>query len=300
MGGGIGALGFTTDAKGVSRAKTAMDYRAAIKAMIASGLADIMLTSLSTAEALAADRALDGSGVTQAVRLNDTTDIWGLRGANYQKLPALPFRTAKIDKALQVSALGLYAVTFYNDRDQDVAALEAYGRFRDEAADKGMLHFLEVFNPAFAIDTGDAGLGYYINDCIVRCLAGVAGSDRPLFLKMQYNGARAMEELASFDPANLVVGILGGAAGTTRDTFELVSQAERFGGRVALFGRKVYLSEDALELVRLMRAVVERDIGTMEAVKIYHGHLERKGIQPARSLDDDSMVTDPVLKPEAE
>jgi hypothetical protein len=163
-----------------------------------------------------------------------------------------------------------------------------------------MAHFLEVFNPAFAMDTGDADLGAFINDAIVRCLAGVGGDERPLFLKMQYNGARAMAELASFDPANLIVGVLGGAAGTTRDTFELVAQTERFGGRVALFGRKIYEAEDSLEIVRLMRAVVERDIGTVEAVKSYHGALAAGNIRPARPLTEDLLVSDPVLAPEAE
>jgi hypothetical protein len=117
---------------------------------------------------------------------------------------------------------------------------------------------------------------------------------------MQYNGARAMAELSSYDPGNLIVGVLGGAAGTTRDTFELVAQTERFGGRVALFGRKIYEAEDAVEIVRLMRAVVEGDIGTVAAVKSYHDSLAGKNIRPARQLDDDLLVTDPVLAPEAE
>jgi len=37
----------------------------------------------------------------------------------------------------------------------------------------------------------------------------------------------------------LVVGLLGGSSGTTRDTFELLSQGEKAGARVALFGRKL-------------------------------------------------------------
>ncbi len=67
----------------------------------------------------------------------------------------------------------------------------------------------------------------------------------PKFLKLQYNGPRAMEELASYDPTHLIVGILGGAAGTARDTFELLSQAEKYGARVALFGRKIHRAEAA-------------------------------------------------------
>lgn len=301
MGGGAGAPGAVLDDQGrpTGRMKPAAAYRDAMKVMIESGLVDIMLTSLSSAEVLGSDSAYEGSDVTPAVRLNDTTDIWGHRGASYRNSPALPFRTARLDRARALCDLGLYAVTFYNDLDRDVATLEAYSTFRDELADSGMRHFLEVFNPAFSIDTGDADLGAYVNDAIVRCLAGVSSTDRPLFLKMQYNGARAMEELASFDPANLIVGILGGSAGTTRDTFELVAQAERFGARVALFGRKIYFAEDSVEIVRSMRRVVQGELSPHEAVKAYHDHLRKAGLRPLRTLSEDNEITDASLKPEA-
>ena len=300
MGGGISALGVTTDSDGSVRQTTAVDYREAMTRMIDTVLVDIMLTSLSSAELLHASKAFAESDVTLAVRLNDATDIWGFRGATYRYGPAIPFRTAQLDRARHVAALGLFAVTFYNDRERDVATLDAYRAFREQAAQVGMAHFLEVFNPAFAIELGGAELGDFINDAIVRCLAGVGRNESPLFLKMQYNGAHAMSELASYDPGNLIVGVLGGAAGTTRDTFELVAQTERFGGRVALFGRKIHLAEDSVEIVRLMRAVVEGDIGTAEAVKAYHQTLADQQIPPARPLDKDLLVTDPVLVPEAE
>jgi len=298
MGGGAGAVGLDDTGTGGS-AKPIATYRSAMKEMITSGLVDIMLTSLSSAEALAADDAYAGQDVTPAVRLNDGTDIWALRGASYRAQQARPFRTARLDRARALCDLGLYAVTFYNDVDRDVAALNAYSEFRDQASEAGMRHFLEVFNPAFDIDTRDEDLGIYINDAIVRCLAGVASAERPLFLKMQFNGARAMAELAAFDPPNLVVGILGGSAGTARDTFELISQAERFGGRVALFGRKIHFAEDSVEIVRSMRRVVEGDLSPTEAVKAYHDHLRQTGLTPIRSLQDDIEVTDPALVPEA-
>ena len=113
---------------------------------------------------------------------------------------------------------------------------------------------------------------------------------------MAYNGPRAMEELASYDPENLIVGILGGAAGTTRDTFELVSQAERHGARIALFGRKIYFAEASVEIVRCMRLVVEKQASPAEAVKIYHDHLKKEGIVARRSIEADSEITEPVLK----
>ena len=296
MGGGAGAMGLDQN---TGLANPVSVYRAAMKEMVASDLVDIMLMSLSSAEELAADDAYSGHAVTPAVRLNDGTDIWGLRGASYRAHPARPFRTARLDRARDICDLGLYAVTFYNDVDRDVAALDAYAEFRDQASAVAMRHFLEVFNPAFDIDTGNEDIGIYINDAIVRCLAGVASAERPLFLKMQYNGARAMSELAEFDPENLNVGILGGSAGTARDTFELISQAEGFGARVALFGRKIYFAEDSVEIVRSMRRVVEGDVSPTEAVKAYHDHLQKTGIRPVRSLEEDSEVTDQSLIAEA-
>ena len=56
-----------------------------------------------------------------------------------------------------------------------------------------------------------------------------------------------MEELASYDPNNLIVGILGGGKGTTRDCFELLHKASKYGAKVALFGRKINLAEDQKE-----------------------------------------------------
>src|SRR4029078_7167328 len=89
-----------------------------------------------------------------------------------------------------------------------------YKEFREEAERKRFHHFLEVFDPN--VDTGIAPekLGEFINDNIIRTLAGVPESGRPVFLKIVYHGPKAMEELAQYDP-NVVVGILGGSAGTT-------------------------------------------------------------------------------------
>ena len=300
MGGGINGLGFKVDKNGNKKAKTAAEYRASMIEMMEADLVDIMLTSMWSADELTAQKAFDNRDITAAVRLNDATDIWGFRGAKYREFPAEPFRTARLKKARELCELGLYAITFYNNQKIDTAMLNAYCDFREEANKFGMLHFLEVFNPAFDIDTANTNLGTFINDAITRCLAGVAKTERPLFLKLQYNGARAMEELASFDPANLIVGVLGGAAGTTRDTFELLAQSERFGGRVALFGRKIYGAEDAVEIVRLMRAVVENGLSTREAVTAYHDSLTKKNVVAQRSLLEDLEVTDPTLKPEAE
>ena len=303
MGGGADAIGieerYLPSLGNAQMAVPMQYYRNAMKEMVDSDLVDIMLMSISSAEVLAREGVFANSRVTPAVRLNDATDIWGYRGASYKEKPSFAFNTAKLESALKYSKLGLYSITFYNDLEKDLKNLNAYTKFRDSISGTGMEHFLEVFNPAFAIDTGDVDIGTYINDSIVRCLAGLERLDRPLFLKIQYNGARAMAELAEFDPTNLVVGILGGGAGTTRDTFELIEQASRFGARVALFGRKIYKAEDSVEIVNLMRHIVEADLSAKEAVKRYHQHLAKKSILPIRSLENDLEITDQVLLAEA-
>jgi hypothetical protein len=88
---------------------------------------------------------------------------------------------------------------------------------------------------------------------------------------------------------------LGGGAGTTRDCFELIHQAEKYGARVALFGRKINLAESPLDIVRLMRAVADGAMTPLEGVKDYHEALRRQGLRPIRELGIDSAITEPAL-----
>jgi DhnA family fructose-bisphosphate aldolase class Ia len=295
---GLTAPGPVRDAEGRFGAEFASRavYLDAIRSMTRSGLVDIMLTSASTAEILAAEGLYADSDVTPAVRYNDTTDIWYPRGGRYGSEPSHPFRSARLSRVRRFADLGLYSVTFSNDIARDLVTLEAYSAFRAEAAELGARHFLEVFNPAFDIDVEKNAIGDFIGDSIVRLLAGVVGAEQPIFLKIVYNGRRAMETLAAYDPERLVVGILGGTKGTTRDTFELISRGERAGARVALFGRKINLAQSPLDLVRLMRAVVARELSVNEAVRAYHGALQDKGIIPALPLAEDIEISDPQLK----
>jgi hypothetical protein len=294
---GFGAAAPGPDPSGPNRYKPRAVHLEAIREMTRSGLVDIMLMSASTGERLSEDGLFKKSAVTPAIRLNDTTDIWSARGGRYKEEPSRHHRTALVEQARKHVDIGLYSVTFSNQRDIEAENAEVYSAFRREVAAHKMRHFLEVFNPAFDIGLADgADIGSFINDNIVRTLAGVMADDQPKFLKLQYNGPRAMEELASYDPGRLIVGILGGSKGTTRDTFELVSQAERHGARVALFGRKIYLAEDPLAIVRYMRAVVERAIAPEEAVRAYHDEIKKAGLQPKLVLAKDRVITEAALK----
>ena len=125
-------------------------------------------------------------------------------------------------------------------------------------------------------------------------LAGLTTPERPLFLKIPYNGPRALEELAAYD-RRLVVGILGGGAGTTLDAFQLIRDARAHGARVALFGRKINFSESPLDFIRYLRAIADGAIAPKEAVKAYHGDLRKKKMAPLRSLADDLKITETAL-----
>lgn len=267
-----------------------------IRQMTRSGLIDIMLMSVSTGERLVGESLFEGTAVTPAVRLNDTTDIWCARGSRYRESASRPFASADPETASALCDLGLYSMTFHDDIDVDHANLAAYRDFRLACREHPIRHFLEVFNPAFDIGLSGEELGHYVNDMIVKATAGLVERDRPLFLKLQFNGPKSMRELAGYDPENLIVGILGGSKGTTRDTFELISQAEEAGARVALFGRKINLAEAPLELVRLMRETIEERLTPEAAVREYHHYLEAHRIEPERDLAADLEVTEPALR----
>lgn len=99
-----------------------------------------------------------------------------------------------------------------------------------------------------------------------------------------------MEELASFD-SKLVVGILGGSAGTTFDAFHQLWEARKHGARVALYGRMINQSEHQLTFIKHLRAIADGQLEPAEAVKSYHGALQGLGIRPYRPLDVDLSST---------
>jgi hypothetical protein len=267
-----------------------------IREVVHQGLIDIMLMSAYVNEQLTIKEGLfRDSHVTPAARANDATDVWAVRHGCYTREPAQPFRTATIDQIqcgklecdrsgseFPGANLGLYSVTFVNDLDQDRETLLAFKQFREEAERKKFRYFLEVFDPN--VNSGVAP----------EKLAGVPQSGRPLFLKIVYHGPRAMEELAQYDP-NLVVGILGGSAGTTYDAFRLIHDAQKHGARVALFGRKINNAEHQLAFVEMLRLITDGKITPEEAVRAYHGVLQAKNIKPKLPLEKDLELTDQAM-----
>jgi hypothetical protein len=274
-----------------------------IRAVVRQGFVDVMLASASTMDTLAhKERLFEGSHVTPAVRINDATDIWLQRGARYRESPSEPFATAHIQEAQYGSLtapregppvvnLGLYSITFNNDLEADLRSLRAFREFRADAEKCGFHYFLEVFAP----NSPNTGLSPeqvpgFVNDSIVRTLAGVPASGRPLFLKIPYFGPRALEELVAYDPS-VVVGILGGSSGTTYDAFKLLAEARKYGARVALFGRRIKDSEHPLAFIHMLRRIADGEIEPEEAVRSYHSELEKHRVKPKRRLEEDLVLT---------
>lgn len=292
---GCSATGVDAD----GRPRPLAAYRADVKRVIESDLADIVLTSLSTAEMLAESGVYGHSNATPAVRLNDPTDTWRVRGGAYPAHPALPFRSSRLDAVKPVANLGLYGMTFYNDPVQDHATLRAYSEFRDFSTKVGIRHFLQVSDPAFPVATGEAPYADYRNDILIRSLAGIARRERPIFIETEYHGPAAMEELAAWHPSRLVVGITGCPAGTTRDCLERLAQAERYGARLAGFSRESFACEDPVLMLTAMRRVVREGMDSFEAVRAYHADLASAGLTANRPLQDDVELTSSLLKAHA-
>src|SRR5690606_6382253 len=211
---------------------------------------------------------------------------------------SLPFSTTTIDEAMSGKLdptleeskrgvdLGLFSLTFNNNAQLDRNTLQSYREFRHEATRKGFRHFLEVFPPNAYVREEPEDVGRFLSDHIVRLLAGVPRSGRPIFLKVAYFGPAAMEALVNYDPS-LVVGIMGGSAGTTFDAFHLLWEAKKYGARAALFGRKINQAESQPAFVRHLRLLADGEIEPNEAVRSYHADIERAGLKPHRSLQQD-------------
>jgi hypothetical protein len=278
------------------------DYRDQIREVVAQGFVDILLASASTLGVLAhGERLFDSSDVTPAARVNDTTDIWLPRGGQYCDEPSRPFSTCYLEEVQHgrlavdpigkpVVNLGLYSVTFNNSLDADHATLTAFREFRAHAERRRFHYFLEVFAPNVPDILPDDAVASFVNDSLCRMLAGVPTSGRPEFLKMPYFGPAALEELVAYDPS-MIVGVLGGSSGTTYDAFKLLAEAKKYGARAALFGRKIKDAEHPLTMIALLRRVADGQLAPEEAVRAYHGELEKLRIPPKRALADDSQLT---------
>ncbi|NPD69303.1 hypothetical protein HN018_27585 (plasmid) [Lichenicola cladoniae] len=297
LSGGVVVTGPTRDALGARTGwRSRPQFLQAIERIVADDVIDIMLLSTSNLQQLDRSGAFDGSDVQPAYRANDPSDVWGgIRGATYCASASSPYQSADLSLTDSLKTLALFSITFNNSLHDDLRSLEAFAAFRSGARASGQRYFLEVFNPNIECGIAPNDISAYVNDCILRTLAGLRSEERPEFLKIVFNGARALDELVHHDPS-LIVGILGGGAGTSRDAFELVAQGERYGARVALFGRKINFAEDEVLFIGFLRKVADRVMTPVDAVKGYHDALRHCGRQADRSLDDDLVLSSGPLR----
>src|SRR5205807_10508580 len=73
------------------------------------------------------------------------------------------------------------------------------------------------------------------------------------------------------------------------------SEAKKYGARVALFGRKINNAENQLAFIHFLRYIADGEITAEEAVRAYHGVLQRLGIPAHRSLDEDMRLQTNVM-----
>ncbi|MBP7142856.1 MAG: hypothetical protein KBA71_13185 [Opitutaceae bacterium] len=273
--------------------RSLQEFQDQMREIVRRGLVDILLASPATHSRLAKDEEVfRGTAVTPAVRANDTTDVWRNRGASYRDAASLPFAACTVEELQDLNVdLGLYSMTFNNSVESDRETLECFHRFRREAKRRNFRYFAEFFPPNI-VDCGIPldRIAAFCNDGIARTLAGVPHQNSPEFLKVPYWGPRALEELRNFD-STLIVGILGGGAGTTHDAFKLLADAKRHGARCALFGRKIKDAEDPFAFLAILRSVADDDLPARDAVRIYHERLKEANVTPRRSLDQDLEIT---------
>ena len=220
------------------------------------------------------------------------------RRRHLRAAPSRPFRTATLDQiqcgharpdAERAHARRrprpLLDHVQQRHRRSTYATLEAYKEFRLEAERKGFRHFLEVFDPNACGEQRPADLGRFINDLIVRTLAGVpsagpAGVPQDRLPRPEGDGGAGRATTRTSSSASSAA-----PAGTTYDAFKLLEEAKKYGARAALFGRKINNSEHQLTFVRFLRAIADGEIDAEEACRAYHGDLAKLGITPHRPLD---------------
>ena len=79
------------------------------------------------------------------------------------------------------------------------------------------------------------------------------------------------------------------------DAFKLLSEAKKYGARMARFGRKINNAENQLAFIRFLRLIADGEVSAEEAVRAYHGVLQQLSIRPHRPLEDDMKLQTAVM-----
>src|SRR4051812_24942545 len=87
-----------------TRHRTRAEFLDQIRAIVRQDVLDIMLMSASNLELLNQEKLFQKSAVQPAIRANDTTCIWRMRGAAYHHSPSRPFRSANLAQVMYGAA----------------------------------------------------------------------------------------------------------------------------------------------------------------------------------------------------
>ena len=300
---GIGAPGSSPEAHaGEVRCSTLAEYREQIRADRAAGHGRHH-AHVGQHQRCADDpeRLFDNSHVTPAVRANDTSDIFIVRGCVYRERagPAVPLGDARPHpmrpRRLRARRAARSARTWACTASRSTTSwtttsrtLERFHAVPRGGRAQGIPPLPRSLRPehARALSTRHV-LPHFINDMIARTLAGV-GAGR---------AAAVPQDRLSRPEGDGGAGPLRSAPGRRHprrvgaarryDAFKLLAEAQKYGASVALYGRKINNAENQLAFVEFLRLIVDGVIAPEEAVKAYHAVLGKLGIRPHRSLEDD-------------
>ncbi|MCJ7821028.1 MAG: hypothetical protein MUP53_07475 [Bacteroidales bacterium] len=303
---GISATGYRDKSDPSQGYRSLTEFHGEIVELVRQNILDVVLTTIFSVECLTAEKDIfQESTITPAVRINSSTELWLARGGRYSAQPSLPYSHVSLERVIYGTDhrqpkkaqlnLGLYSITFTNDIAADLVSMNALREFYQQAADLNFDYLLEVFPP----NIEDCGISpedipAFCNDQIARLISLTPRAAQPLFLKIPYFGPEAMLELTNYHP-DTIIGILGGSSGTTLDAFTLISEAQKYGARAAIFGRRIKNSEDPLLFVELLREIVSSDLSPKQAVEKYHHELKNNQIKSIRSFADDCQLVNPAL-----
>ncbi len=291
-----------------TRYRSREEFLDQIVAIVEQDIVDVMLTSASNLERLVKRGLFASSKVKPVIRANDTTDIWLVRGGSYPKHPSRPFRSASLPQVMYganvpvaggkiyLTDLGLYSITFTNDVEADIRSLEAFSKFRDDAS---ACDFPISSKCSTRTSTPKSRriccrITSTISSC-ARCPGWSRRSGRVSSRLLTTEPGAGGTRLLRSQPDRRAARRLG------RNHARHFRTAGRRGGQMGrggVFGRKINRPhpESPLAIIKLMRAVTDGAVSPAEAVKAYHGELQKSGLKPKRPLAEDNVATEAALK----
>ena len=244
---GIGAPGRSPEAHpGEIRFRTLKEYRDIIREIVRQELVDIMLMSASTSEVLTiGERHLrQQPGHAGRARANDTTDIHVVRGGKYLASPPLdvslgdarphPVRQDRMRPAGARHSAPISGSTASPSTTDSTTTSRRSKRSRSFGSKpsgraSGTSWKSSIRTVATRFDAKDAGSVHqrHRSHAVWRASPAPAGrcSSR------SSTTARRPWKSCTATIRSLVIGILGGSAGTTYDAFKLLAEAKKYGAK---------------------------------------------------------------------